>query len=88
MPVKNPHMLLRPIDPPRDHPPRHWCCDYCGAIGLFDDIRKTECSHVYPPCEVCGQTPECAKDCAGVLAVLGAPSVHVIGGDKPKIPDA
>lgn len=79
-------MSMRAIDPPRTA--RRWRCDYCGMIDTFDNLRAVPCTYVYPPCKVCGQTPECAPDCAGVLAILGAPGVHVIGGKKPKIPDA
>lgn len=60
---------------------RVWCCEYCGDTGTFETLRSRTCTYVYPPCEVCGQTPECAPDCAGVLAILGAPEVHVIGGE-------
>lgn len=88
-------MYMRAIDPPRESPPRRWHCKYCGDIGLYEELRARPCAFVYPPCEVCGQTPECAADCAGVLAALGAPGVVVISSDglgaiviEPKVPDA
>lgn len=84
----NPHMSLRAIDPPRAHPPRQWQCGYCGLKGLMDEVRKVACTYVYPPCEFCGQAPECALDCAGIAAALGAPGVHVVGMKKPKLPEA
>lgn len=84
MPTKrNPHMSIRPLDPPRDYPPREWQCSYCGARGTpAQALMDTECTHVYPPCKTCGQTPECASNCGAVLDALSAPGVRVIGG-KP-----
>ena len=61
--VKNPHMMITALDPPREYPPRRWKCGYCGDSGLHDALMKRECPHVYPPCETCGETPECARDC-------------------------
>lgn len=84
----NPHMRLTAIDPPRESPPRRWRCHYCKATGLMDEVRKIACTYVYPPCEFCGQTPECSLDCPGMAAALGAPGVHVVGMKKPKLPDA
>jgi len=84
----NPHCDMIAIDPPRDHPPRRWRCFYCKAEGLFEELQAIACTHVYPPCEFCGQTPICAPDCAGCLALLGAPGVYVVGMKKPKIPSA
>ena len=64
-----------------------WTCDYCGASD--DDVnvlRKTECSHVYEVCKVCGgceTSNECKPDCLGVLDVLADlgndPSVYLTG---------
>ena len=85
---KNPHNSLIAIDPPRKHPPRRWRCDYCGVVGTLDEVNKVECSYEYPPCEYCGQTPECAPDCKGVaLALSGAltpeVNVHIAGSIDP-----
>lgn len=79
-PKLNPHMSLKAIDPPRDHPPRRWRCDYCGLTGLMGEVRAVACAYVYPPCKHCGQAPECAIDCSGIAAALNAPGVHIIGG--------
>lgn len=79
---KNPHNMLTAIDPPRSHPPRRWRCYYCGVEGLMNEVREIACTYVYPPCEHCGQTPECAPDCAGIAAALSTPGVVVIGGDN------
>lgn len=79
-PKLNPHSMLRAIDPPRDSPPRRWKCVYCGIVGLVEDLQKIACTYVYPPCEACGQAPECASDCPGMATALGMPGVHVIGG--------
>lgn len=84
----NPHGILKAIDPPRDHPPRRFRCHYCEAVGLYDELQAVACTYVYPPCEFCGQTPECAADCAGIAAILGSPDVHVVGMKKPKLPEA
>jgi hypothetical protein len=46
----------------------------------MDKVQKIACTHVYPPCEHCGLSGECAADCAGMAAILGSPGVHVIGG--------
>lgn len=72
----NPHNLMtRTAAPPIDA----WRCDFCKKSGTFKGLRKTECTYVYPPCKYCGETPECARDCAGMLAALGSPGVEVIG---------
>ncbi len=87
-PKLNPHMSLKAIDPPRDHPPRRWRCGYCGLSGLMDEVRAVACSYVYPPCKYCGRAPECAIDCPGIMAILASPDVHVVGMKKPKLPKA
>jgi hypothetical protein len=83
---RNPHMRMTAIDPPGEG--RRWKCVPCGAIGPYDELRAIECTAVYPPCPYCKQTPECARDCAGMLAILGSPDVHVVGMRKPKLPSA
>lgn len=75
----NPHNRIVAIDPPRKSPPRRWRCHYCAAVGLYDELRAVPCTFVYPPCATCGETPECAPDCRGVLAALATPGVLVIG---------
>lgn len=75
--LKNPHMRMTALDPPRAYPPRRWLCLYCGMAGLFDQLRGTACTHLYPPCAACGQTPECAPDCRAVLEALAG--ARVIG---------
>ena len=63
----------------------HWICEYCKQDGTYDEVHSKECTHVYPPCDSCGQTPECAIDCSGVLGALqGAidnPNINVTGLD-------
>ena len=75
--LKNPHMSLVALSPPGTEN-RIWKCTYCHEEGLMDEIRKTECSFVYPPCEHCGQTPECALDCSGIAMLLADPRVHLV----------
>ncbi len=71
-----PHMHLeRTAKPPIDA----WRCVPCGMTGTMRELQAIECAAVYPPCKVCGQTPECAPDCAGVLAALASVGVHVVG---------
>lgn len=70
--TKNPHNWLVALDPPREHPPRRWRCGYCGVVGVMDVILAIECTHTYPPCNACGQTPECAKDCPLIAGLLSA----------------
>jgi hypothetical protein len=65
--------LARTAAPPIDA----WRCVPCGRAGTLDELRATECAHTYPPCEVCGQAPECAADCASVVAALAG--AHVVG---------
>jgi hypothetical protein len=67
----NPHNCLVAVDPPGTRN-RLWKCAHCGATGLFDQLWVSSCSHVYPPCSWCGQTPTCAPDCVGVAAALAA----------------
>ena len=80
---KNPHMSLSPLRPLIDGV-RHWRCDYCGDHGPLADLQQRECGHVYPPCRYCGQAPECALDCPGIVAALSGKGVHVVG----ELPDA
>jgi hypothetical protein len=80
----NPHLSCQPIDPPG--PRRRWICTDCGETGAIEALmgpkQKKACKKVHPPCEHCGGTPLCAKDCPGILAILGAPGVHVIGDTR------
>lgn len=75
----NPHNYLEALDPPRKHPPRRWKCYWCHAEGTYEELQAIECTYEYPPCEVCGQTPECAPDCAGMAAALSNPRIHIAG---------
>jgi hypothetical protein len=84
----NPHNSLIAIDPPRAQPPRRWRCGYCGLEGLLEEVRAVACTYVYPPCEYCGQTPECAPDCKGIAAVLSDGGVYIaglVGADRGEI---
>lgn len=75
----NPHMWMTAVDPP-GRPDRRWKCQYCGDEGTLKELRSRACSYEYPPCEHCGQTPECAIDCPGIQKALSHPGVHVISG--------
>lgn len=91
MTSKNPHMYLSSLTSggalfsPAEMRARLWRCAYCKDVGTLEALRSRACIYVHSPCEVCGQTPECAPDCAGVLAILGAPEVHVVGGEAAGI---
>ena len=84
----NPHMVMVAIDPPRTSPPRRWRCRYCNAVGLYDELRAIACAYKYPPCATCGQSPECAPNCAAVLDALGSPGVVVVGNGIPGADEA
>ncbi len=77
----NPHNSRIALDPPREAPPRRWRCQYCDQEGLWDELEALECTYVYLPCAYCGQTPECARDCPGIMALLGSPDVYVATDD-------
>ena len=84
---KNPHNAMVPLDPPHT-PNRRWRCRYCGMVGTMEELRAAECTYEYPPCNYCGQTPECAPDCKGIaLALSGAltpaVNVHIAGSIDP-----
>lgn len=71
----NPHnWLTRLGEPPLDR----WECQYCHAAGTFAELVASECSYEYPPCPYCGETPQCASNCPGILIGLTSPGVHVI----------
>lgn len=76
-------MWLNAVSPP-GAANRSWRCRYCGAAGTWEELAEKPCTHVYPPCKTCGQTPECAADCPAVLEALGRPDVHVAGMIDPK----
>lgn len=80
-------MSIVPVDP-SGSTTRRWRCNCCGKADALDNLRKTDCSYVHPPCKYCGQTPECAADCAGIMTILASPDVHVVGMTKPKLPKA
>jgi hypothetical protein len=82
----NPHLMLIALDPPRKNPPRRWRCNDCGDTGLYDDVHDRACTAPPPPpCEWCGQTPLCARDCMGMAVLLGAtPGLNVIKAQKPQ----
>jgi hypothetical protein len=66
--VNNPHNLIRRQgDPPHDW----WKCHYCHQEGTLETMNKRTCTYDYPSCDDCGQTPECAPDCPGMIRVLG-----------------
>lgn len=75
---KNPHNWLSAISPPHT-PNRRWRCRYCQAEGTFDELNAVACSYVYPPCEYCGETPLCSRDCVGIAMALSDPDVKVVG---------
>lgn len=65
------------VDPPGKSG-RKWRCQYCRAEGTLAALEAVECTHVYPPCKSCGQTPTCAPDCAAVWKTFTAPGVKVV----------
>ena len=85
-PGLNPHCWITALDPPRfgerppDEPERRWKCQYCPAQGTMAELAKITCTHVYPPCEYCGQAPECAQFCEGIAMALADSRVHVTAG--------
>lgn len=86
--MKNPHNWLVALDPPRETPPRRWRCHYCRIEGLYDEVVAVACTHVYPPCNACGQTPICSLTCAGIAAALSDSGVHIAGSTDPDLPEA
>jgi len=71
----NPHNWLSRLgEPPLDR----WQCQYCRVVGAFDELIRIECTYQYPLCEHCGQTPQCAPDCPGILRMLTSPGVRVV----------
>ena len=78
----NPHNWVSRID--RDTRNRSkgllWLCRYCSVLGTLEELDKLPCSFEYPPCDYCGDTPTCTRDCKGMAAVLSMPGVVVIGG--------
>ena len=62
-----------------------WQCQYCGAKETIEELNKKECTHEYPPCKYCGQTPICSPDCQGIMDVLCDSKTYVTGcGDDEK----
>ena len=90
---KMPHMYLRALSRPHEpgDPPRRWRCEYCKTEGVMDEICKVSCPYDYPPCKHCGLRGECARDCSGMMGLLGGlaagenPKVHVIGMPNPDL---
>ena len=81
----NPHNWLSRVgEPPADC----WRCEYCGQVDTYVAMRGRECAYEYPPCESCGQTPECAADCKGMAQALADPRVYVAGTAAPGRPKA
>jgi hypothetical protein len=74
----NPHNSLLAIDPPGTQN-RRWRCQYCGVEGFYENLRTVACTYVYPPCDHCGETPECAPDCKGIAAALSDGGVYLAG---------
>lgn len=55
-------------------------CDLCGYIDAYDNLRLLACGNPdIIPCEICGGTPYCEPDCAGIAAILSDPDVYVAG---------
>ena len=93
--MKNPHCSLTHGKDGDGKFIDHWTCTYCKQEGTFDQMNEREasdegiefkeCTHVYPPCTYCEQTPICAPDCSGVAQALGAEGVYVAGMKAPPI---
>ena len=82
MSEQHPHMSMAPVDPKIKGPKRLWRCTdgACGISGLYDDVWAQGCLAPLPsPCKWCGQTPFCASDCEGILAIFNRSDVHVAG---------
>ena len=72
----NPHNWMTRIDA------TIWQCQYCEVSGILEMLGNTECSHAYPPCSRCGQTPTCAPDCIDLAdLLLDEPLRPTAGGD-------
>lgn len=72
----NPHNWLSRLGKP---PLDFWQCQYCNEKGTFEQLQKIECSFIYSPCEYCGETPECAIDCSGILEILNSQGIYIAG---------
>lgn len=66
----NPHNWLTAVTPRGRVPIRRFKCQWCGDVGTYEELLTRACGYVYPPCQHCGETPTCAQDCSGILAVL------------------
>ena len=62
-----------------------WRCEYCKIVSTLEHLDALKCSYFYPPCESCGETSECAPDCAGLAALLAGAVKH--GVDVVEAPD-
>ena len=66
-----------------------WKCDECNEVGTLEELNKSDCPHVTPPCEYCGgceESNECKPNCAGIRALLDSPAVYVAGTHKDSGP--
>ena len=50
-----------------------WECADCHELGTLEELRKSDCARIRPPCKHCGgceESNECKPDCAGILMLL------------------
>jgi hypothetical protein len=74
----NPHNRLVALDTKLNAATK-WRCTYCGFEGTYDECLESPCMHVYPPCDYCGQTPECAEDCSRIQAIVNDENIRFVG---------
>ncbi len=72
----NPHNWLSRLGKP---PLDNWECQYCKLVGPMEQVRGVPCTYEYPPCDYCGETPECAIDCKGIAKALSDPNIYIAG---------
>ena len=80
IPDNNPHMSMKPLGKKNKSGTWLMQCTYCGEIGTYNRLNKTDCTEVHKPCPYCGCTPICAWDCKGIGAALARPDVYIAGG--------
>jgi hypothetical protein len=71
------HRQATALDPPGPKP-RRWQCAECKVIAVgYNALAAIPCTAPDPPpCDWCGQTPECARDCVGVAMALSGVGVN------------
>lgn len=79
-PDEQPKSKLNPHNSVSRLNPELWQCDYCGIVAsTMEEIDLLECTHVYPECATCKQTPLCAPKCGS----YEAKSLSLADGEWP-----